>query len=84
MLDVVTKSILRAKERWDDESYFARIVFCDLVEGAERELTGFGIAPYLTEEEFVTVEVEPEKQEVRYGAVTMTFQEIYDKNKGKI
>ncbi len=31
------------KQRWDDAAYRARIVFCTMVEGAEKEETGFGI-----------------------------------------
>lgn len=41
--DTVREALAR-KERWDDPSYLARIVFCKLVEGAEKDATGFGIS----------------------------------------
>ena len=42
--EVLRKAMTRGQQRWDDLSYLARIVFCDMVEGEERELTGFGIS----------------------------------------
>lgn len=44
--DIVRVALRRAQgARWDDEVYFARIVFCAMVEGDERGATGFGISP---------------------------------------
>lgn len=40
--EVLRKAMTRGQQRWDDSSYLARIIFCDMVEGKERELTGFG------------------------------------------
>lgn len=48
--EVVANALIRGKERWDDDSYLARIVFCEMIKGHERELTGFGIAPFECEE----------------------------------
>jgi hypothetical protein len=39
----VKKSMGRAKDRWDDYEYLARVIFCDLVKGDENSTTGFGI-----------------------------------------
>ncbi len=41
----VVKNALKRKERWDDDSYLARIIFCELVEldGNGKSSTGFGI-----------------------------------------
>ena len=38
------KAMQRGKERWNDPSYLARIIFCEMVQGREKELTGFGIS----------------------------------------
>lgn len=43
-LPAVTRDALARKERWTDADYLARIVFCTLVEGSEKESTGFGIS----------------------------------------
>ncbi len=37
------RNALKRKERWDDQEYLARIVFCEMVRGYESETTGFGI-----------------------------------------
>lgn len=38
------KALKRGKELWDDPAYLARIIFCELVQDVEKELTGFGIS----------------------------------------
>lgn len=37
-------AMVRGKDRWNDASYLARIIFCEMVRGREMELTGFGIS----------------------------------------
>lgn len=37
------KSALSRKQRWDDEEYLARIIFCEMIKGEEQEETGYGI-----------------------------------------
>jgi hypothetical protein len=37
------KRALTKQWRWDDPEYLARIVFCEMVKGAEADETGFGI-----------------------------------------
>mgnify|MGYP001590134658 CR=1 FL=1 len=37
------KTALSRKERWDDEEYLARIIFCEMVKGSQDETTGYGI-----------------------------------------
>ena len=65
--EVVRKALIRGKERWNDESYLARIVFCEMLkeEGATLEdLTGFGIAPYEVDNEHPLVIVDTKAQTV--------------------
>lgn len=45
--EVLRKSLSRGTSRWDDPPYLARIIFSDMIEGQEQELTGFGISPDL-------------------------------------
>src|SRR3990167_4589370 len=42
----VQDALKRGKERWDDESYLARIVFSEMIKDDVMDLTGYGIAPY--------------------------------------
>jgi len=45
-LHSILKYVLSRRQRWDDGPYLARIIFCEMVRGYEREDTGFGIATY--------------------------------------
>lgn len=40
--DVLRTSLARARDRWDDPPYLARIIFDDLIDG-DRDTTGFGL-----------------------------------------
>lgn len=39
-------ALRRGKDRWDDESYLARIIFCEMVKGQEMTEAGYGISTY--------------------------------------
>lgn len=45
-LPSIVQRALAKKERWNDESYLARIIFCEMIKKAEDEFTGFGIFHY--------------------------------------
>jgi hypothetical protein len=49
--EIVAQALTRGQERWDDPTYLARIIFCDLVKGFERTLTGFGISTSIGDNE---------------------------------
>lgn len=46
----VVQKALAKRERWDDDSYLARIIFDGLV-GKDTGTTGFGISPTITDNE---------------------------------
>lgn len=50
--------------------------FCELVKGQESEETGYGIAPYLMDNEHPIVKVTPHTQTVRIGRKSYTFEEF--------
>jgi hypothetical protein len=52
LFKLLKESLSRGRNRWHDEAYLARIIFCDMMEHEERELTGFGIAPYMGDNEY--------------------------------
>jgi hypothetical protein len=58
-----------AKEwRWDDASYLARIVFCELVKGRETEESGYGISRHLAgDRAHPVVVVDADKKEVFFA-----------------
>ena len=42
--EVLQAALIRGKDRWDDTYYLTRIIFCEMVKGKEKDLTGFGIS----------------------------------------
>lgn len=40
----IVKTALARKERWDDDSYLARIIFSEMIKGQEDSELGFGIS----------------------------------------
>ena len=59
-------ALKRGKERWDDEPYLARIIFCALLRGPKdlEETTGLAITTYITDNEYPLLVVDVEKQTV--------------------
>ena len=59
----------RGRERWDDPSYLARIIFSEMIkeEGLLDSLTGYGISPYETDNENDIVTVRLDKGTVQVG-----------------
>jgi len=42
--ETLQRALMAGRSRWDDSPYLARIIFCEMVSGQERETTGFGIS----------------------------------------
>jgi hypothetical protein len=62
--DTLRAALIRGKERWDDESYLARIIFSEMVREDVDGTTGYGIAPYERDDEFPTITVDMLKKSV--------------------
>lgn len=69
---MLANALKRGKERWDDPMYLGRIIFSELVKDDIEGLTGIGVAPYIGEEEYRTLEVDMEKQDVN----GLTFEQF--------
>lgn len=63
--EILAKALSR-NERWDDPSYLARIIFQTMLNGDEGE-TGFGIAPYPSDNEHPLLIVDTQNQQVYYS-----------------
>ena len=72
--DILKKSLKRGRERWQDSSYLARIIFCDMVEGQEKEITGFGISNRPQDGIEHTLDIDA--QTVTYDGRTWGFDEF--------
>ena len=52
------KRAIARNERWDDESYLARIIISEVIKDDIYGETNYGIAPYEMQDEFPTIEVD--------------------------
>ena len=57
-------ALKRGRDRWDDEQYLSRIIFCELVKGSEMETDGYGISTYMGDNEHDFLVVDSKKQTV--------------------
>jgi hypothetical protein len=85
------QTALARHERWDDGAYLARIVFCEMVKGAEDRETGFGISEGICDNEHLLILLDVEGQRVRFlhpktqdPIHTWTFEEYGAAAKGEI
>lgn len=80
--DTLKAALQRGRDRWDDESYLARIIFSEMIKEDVDGLTGYGIAPYLGEENNETLNVNLPKKTVALGDhngdYSWTFEEYTD------
>jgi len=60
----VLQNALKHDQRWTDETYLARIIFCELVDGEEKVFTSFGISTYLTDNGYPILVVDAETQSI--------------------
>ena len=72
----VAHALERGKSRWEHEQYLARIIFCEMVQGFERELNGFGISAAVGDGEDRIIDVDTEKLEVTIGGVALPFSDF--------
>lgn len=63
---ILSAALDRGRDRWQDFAYLGRIIFCQMIGKAVHEFTGFGISPFLTDNEYPLIIVDAEKQEIRF------------------
>ena len=62
--DVLRDALIRGQSRWDDPPYLARIIFSEMIRDDVLDTLGYGIAPYVMDDEFPTIEVDLGKRTV--------------------
>ncbi len=77
-LPEVVQAVLKRKQRWDDHSYLARMIFCAIVKGHEDGETGFGISCRRGDNEHDILVVDPDKQ--RVGIAPEGHEPFYTKS----
>lgn len=73
----LARGIYYAKGRWDDESYCARIIVSSLLERVSyKDALGYGIAPYMPDNEHSLMICDLEKNELCIGDERFSFGEV--------
>ena|SRR3990167_8225491 len=83
LLKTVHKALSR-KQRWADESYLSRIVFCEMLRYGYRDNPlkafddecSFGISSYEPENEYKNITLDCEKEEITVGSLKSSFEEF--------
>jgi hypothetical protein len=75
-------ALLKAKNtgRLDDDAYLARIIFCTMVSDDPDGSTGYGIAPWISEEEHETIYVDTEVHTVTIGDLTWSYEDYINQH----
>ena len=82
ILETLQKALVRGRSRWDDPSYLARIIFCELIGANNWEsLTGFGLhVGQAGDNEHLFILVDMEARTVEMGKTRLTFEQLETPN----
>jgi hypothetical protein len=61
---LLQEALRRGISRWDDPAYLARVIFCEMVKGAEKGVTGYGISASVQDGEDRVIVVDTDAQTV--------------------
>jgi hypothetical protein len=74
-LPETVKKALARRQRWDDESYLARIIFSEMIKDDIASETGYGIGSVVGDGADKLIEISIEAQTVSvYGKPAMSFE----------
>lgn len=77
-LPTIVQNALDRGQRWDDHSYLARIIFCEMVKDEVDGETGFGISSVVGDGDNRIITVNVDKQTVSYSGGDYTFRSFLD------
>lgn len=60
-MPLLLQNALKRKQRWDDNSYLTRIIFCALIQGDTEGETGYGISTIENDNEHHYLVVDPDE-----------------------
>lgn len=60
--ETLQAALLHAPDRWTDPQYLTRVTFCKMVEDSVGETTGYGIGPFIGDNEHPILLVDCDKQ----------------------
>jgi hypothetical protein len=62
---IVQAGLKAGVDRWEDNTYLARIIFCQMMGNDTQSVTGYGIGSYPADNEYPYLVVDVDAQEVR-------------------
>lgn len=65
-LPLTVKAALQRKQRWDDDSYLARIIFATMTKGHEDGETGFGIGAWRPDNEHPYILIDCDERRIGF------------------
>lgn len=73
----IVKKALARRAQWQDSSYLARIIFCELIDGDTHSETGYGISTFECDPNYPRVLVDVPNQTVQVGNDTpVSFEDF--------
>jgi len=75
-LPKTVQNVLKRKERWDDETYLARMIFSEMIKDEIDSPTGYGLAPFEMETEYDDILVYLEDNTVQIGTQVSSFEQF--------
>ena len=75
---ILQAALKRGKDRWDDESYLARIIFCEMTKYDVDGLLGYGISTDRRDWNHPNLEVHMKEQKIVCGNQSCSFQEFIE------
>jgi hypothetical protein len=81
--NILADALDRGRSRWNDESYLARIIFCEMVKNDILGETSFGISTWEPDTEYPEIIVHMNDLTVSIKGKSYKFQEFIDKEKTK-
>lgn len=79
---VLRSALIRGEDRWEDNQYLARIIFCEMTKDDPMGLTGYGITSKVYDGDRALLIVDVEEQTVMAGEHMYTFREYVESDKG--
>lgn len=91
-LPFIVQRALARRQRWNDNSYLTRIIFCEMVRNDIDGETGYGISPTIGDNEHPIIVVDPNNQQVGFAHedsepdcyVAWSFTDFVELNKDEI
>lgn len=72
---ILKDALIRGKDRWDDEPYLTRIIFCEMIKDDVLGITGYGITTYETDNNHANLIINPTEQKIKWKNENWSFKE---------